>query len=243
MLKMCSKCKTWWSYGYFGKDRYSLNSLKSWCKKCANEYSRKFRAKNPDKKKEEGRIWREKNPHYFKLWYKNNQDKVKEDRRRRADRLTYHREWVKRNPNYFLQWRKDNAAHIKEWQKNYQRNRRRTDPVFRALSNSRRRFNDFIRGGCKSVSAVRDMGCTPEEFKHYIEAKFYSRKDGTPMVWENYGHSNWHIDHIIPLSFFDPTNREQLLKAWHYTNLQPLWAEDNYKKGTSISNEAQHQEK
>ena len=38
------------------------------------------------------------------------------------------------------------------------------------------------------------------------------------------------IDHIEPLCSFDLTDREQLLKACHYTNLRPLFKEDNLKK-------------
>ena len=30
------------------------------------------------------------------------------------------------------------------------------------------------------------------------------------------------------------TNEEDLYKLCHYTNLQPLWATDNLKKGTTI---------
>jgi hypothetical protein len=45
------------------------------------------------------------------------------------------------------------------------------------------------------------------------------------MSWDNYG--QWHIDHIRPISSFKQEEWEQIN---HYTNLQPLWAEDNLKK-------------
>jgi hypothetical protein len=45
------------------------------------------------------------------------------------------------------------------------------------------------------------------------------------MTWENHG--QWHIDHIKAQSRFDPTIEEEAFKCWHYTNLQPMWAEIN----------------
>lgn len=54
------------------------------------------------------------------------------------------------------------------------------------------------------------------------------------MSWDNHGFSTWHVDHKVPLAAFDLTDTEQLTKACHYTNLQPLWAHDNMSKGARI---------
>jgi hypothetical protein len=50
------------------------------------------------------------------------------------------------------------------------------------------------------------------------------------MNWDNYG--DWHLDHIIPLC--EAKTEEELFKLNHYTNLQPLWAEDNLKKNRKL---------
>jgi HNH endonuclease. len=51
------------------------------------------------------------------------------------------------------------------------------------------------------------------------------------MSWDNYGRDGWHIDHIRPCASFDLTDPEQQRQCFHYTNLQPLWAADNIRKG------------
>lgn len=92
----------------------------------------------------------------------------------------------------------------------------------------RQRLYHAIKGDYKTGSAVQDLGCSICYFKKYIESKFT-----TGMSWDNYG--MWHIDHIIPLSHFDLTDREQFLRACHYTNLQPLWAGDNLSKSNKFA--------
>jgi len=87
----------------------------------------------------------------------------------------------------------------------------------------------MVNKGIKAGSAVKDLGCTIPELIKYLESKFQ-----LGMTWENHSSTGWHIDHIIPLCEFDLTDREQFLKAAHYTNLQPLWAEDNLKKNRFV---------
>ena len=71
------------------------------------------------------------------------------------------------------------------------------------------------------------MGCSIESLISHLESQF---KDG--MSWDNYGYYGWHIDHIIPLS--SVSSEDEVYKLCHYTNLQPLWAEDNLKKSNKI---------
>jgi len=71
------------------------------------------------------------------------------------------------------------------------------------------------------------LGCTIEELKVHIQRLF-----AEGMSWDNYG--QWHIDHIVPCSVFDLSDPVEQQQCFHYTNLQPLWAEDNMTKSDKI---------
>jgi hypothetical protein len=77
----------------------------------------------------------------------------------------------------------------------------------------------------KRNNTFKIVGCTPQELKIYLEQKFIDN-----MSWENQG--KWHIDHIIPLS--SAKTEEELYNLCHFTNLQPMWAEENLRKGSKI---------
>ncbi len=111
--------------------------------------------------------------------------------------------------------------------RNHNGNRRKTDIRFRLSSNLRSRLKIALKCNYKRGSAVRDLGCSIDFFKQYMESLFT-----VGMSWDNYGQGlgRWSIDHIIPLSRVDLTDREQLLKVCHYTNLQPLWDMENKSK-------------
>lgn len=106
--------------------------------------------------------------------------------------------------------------------------RMKTDINYKLSCLLRIRLNKALKGDYKSGSAIKDLGCSVGELKLYLESKFI---DG--MSWENHG--QWHIDHIKPFAMFNLSDRQQLLKSCHYTNLQPLWAEDNLLKSNKLT--------
>lgn len=91
----------------------------------------------------------------------------------------------------------------------------------------RTRIRNAYKVGCKNSSTVELLGCSIEFFRKYIELKF---QEG--MNWNNYGNGEkqWNIDHIKPISSFDLTKEEEQMKAFHFTNCQPMWALENFKK-------------
>jgi len=78
--------------------------------------------------------------------------------------------------------------------------------------------------GEKAELTMNLIGCTVEQLRTFLEADF---EEG--MTLENYG--EWHIDHIRPCASFNLEDPEEQKKCFHWTNLQPLWALDNIKKG------------
>jgi hypothetical protein len=96
--------------------------------------------------------------------------------------------------------------------------------------NIRNRVNLAIGRQSKSASTMALLGCTISHLIAHLESLF---QDG--MSWQNHGRDGWHIDHIRPCASFDLADPEQQRQCFHYTNLQPLWAGDNLRKGSSTS--------
>lgn len=129
-------------------------------------------------------------------------------------------------------WRIANPDRVRLTQNEYIKHRSAVDPCFKIARDLRHRLNEALKTNQKVGSAVRDLGCSIEEFKLHLEAKFHNNPEtGKPMTWDNHTVRGWHIDHIRPLSSFDLTDRTQFLDACHYTNMQPLWWRDNIVKG------------
>lgn len=104
--------------------------------------------------------------------------------------------------------------------------RRVQKAVRRRWEHVRRRIAGLKRGATSRRKCSELLGCTVEEFRLHVERQFLPG-----MTWQNYGLFGWHIDHIKPISGFDLSDPAQVKECFHFSNLQPLWAEDNLRKG------------
>jgi len=109
--------------------------------------------------------------------------------------------------------------------------RKKTNIQFRIASKLRSSLYIALsrRNNSKTSYTFDLLGCSVDEFKNYMENLF-----APGMTWDNHGVYGWHIDHIIPCVAFDLTKEEDQRKCFHYTNMQPLWAKDNLKKGAKL---------
>jgi hypothetical protein len=95
-----------------------------------------------------------------------------------------------------------------------------------------------LKGNIKSERTIQLIGCSINELRKYLESQF---KEG--MNWDNHGKGingngmkEWQVDHIKPCASFDLSKPEEQRKCFHYSNLQPLWAEENRKKNSIFEN-------
>lgn len=207
-MKVCYKCKIEKDFTNFCIDKRSKDGLQEKCKNCNKEYRKANKERILEYNKKYNKIWNELNKNYFKKYYILNKEK----------KLEYSKKYNLKNKNS-----------IKEYKKEYQYNRKKSDPLYKFICNIRSLIGgSFKRGNNqfrKDAKTENILGCTVEEFKSYIESKF---TEG--MTLENYG--KWHLDHIHPISL--AKTEEEIIKLNHYTNFQPLWAEENIRKGNRL---------
>lgn len=130
---------------------------------------------------------------------------------------------------YNAKYLQANKEKLRIKQSTYYKIRSKTDPIFIVTRKLRGRLLQAVkRAGVRKCARTFELvGCTALELKAYLEAQF-----SPGMTWED--RSKWHIDHIIPCANFDLNDPEQQRACFHYTNLQPLWALDNLRKGKHV---------
>jgi hypothetical protein len=240
--KVCVKCNVEKPLDEFVKRNDSPNGFRACCKVCYNNHKK-------EKRNSSSQTQKEKIKKYHKDYFNLNRDKITDRNRdyrknNREKELNRHKKYREENPEKYresiLNYKKNNKEKIKEDAKVYYQNnkdkrriyeniRHKTDSIYRITNSVRSRINLFVKSKNirKNNTTFNIIGCTPEFFKEHLERQF---KDN--MNWDNYGLYGWHIDHIIPLS--SAKTEEEIYKLCHYTNLQPLWAEENLKKSNKL---------
>ena len=122
-------------------------------------------------------------------------------------------------------YKQDSKSRIREYNKIYQKKKYDLDLNFRLSFILRTSLARGLKRG--KSAALEYLGLPLSEFIAYIESRFQSG-----MSWDNYG--KWHLDHIIPLSKFNLDRKEEIVKACNWSNFQPLWAIENFKKNNRV---------
>jgi len=80
---------------------------------------------------------------------------------------------------------------------------------------------------CKNKHTIEYLGCNTTEYLKWI----LDNNNGYTL--KNRG-SEWHIDHVIPLSRFNLDNEEEHFIAFNWRNTMPLDAKENLSKNNKI---------
>jgi hypothetical protein len=216
-----------------------FSKSKETCKKCIRK---KYKEDNKQKIKEQSAKYRQKNKEKIKrgrLEYKQkNKEKLKENRRLRyiknkdkSNKQT--RAYYAKNKDKLKEFRKkyneENKEKIQKRLKAYRKEKIKTDPSYKLssiMSNGIWSALNVKNSSKKGSGWEKLLGYSRDDLRLHLESKF------TPeMTWENYG-SYWHIDHIVPKSWFNYScaEDEAFKVCWGLANLQPLPAKENLSK-------------
>jgi hypothetical protein len=158
--------------------------------------------------------WRDNNKEYLadksKTWYEQNKEHRKE---------------------YLKEYREKNIDKIRQTKRDYERNRKAIDPLYKLISNFRTAIYQVLKESNveKNRHYFDILQYTPEELIIHLESQF---KD--TMSWDNYG--DWHVDHKLPITSFniEEMGDKEFMKCWALENLQPMWGEENIRKSNKI---------
>jgi hypothetical protein len=232
-MKICSKCKIEKHVNDFQKCKSNKDGLQKTCKICRKEKS--IKDKNKISSYQKSRYLKNKNTllKNAKTYRDKNKEKIS------LYKKQYRIKNVKTIKNKEKKYREANKKTLQKRKKVYRiKNKESINSYFLAKYKNdynykishlvRNRINKVVKQNTKSDSTFKLLGCAIDFLREHLEKQF---KEG--MTWDNYG-KGWHIDHIKPCAAFDLTDPEQQKECFHYSNLQPLWAEENLSKGAKI---------
>jgi len=204
------------------------NLYKRWVKNNPEKVKlmkKRYRNK-PDSKLKQNLYWEEHKlelKKYNDIYKLINKDKIKEK----------NKQYKQDNNEIIIQrqriWREDNRVKLRKMQNKRYKERIINDVDYKMGLYLRIRIRMALQGKLKSDSTIELIGCDIKYLKDYLESQFDDE-----MSWTNWSMCGWHIDHIRPCASFDLSKEEEQRECFHYSNMQPLWARDNLRKGAKV---------
>lgn len=202
--KHCPDCDNWNPLTSFRGNKKFWDGLHTYCRVCAKTRDARKHSKRRDAVSIRNKEYYQENKNYI---------------------LQRNKSYVEKNKNDVNQYKSD-------WQKENGERRRirlneryRTEPNFKIAVNLRTRILNALKNNQKVGTTLDLLGCSVDFFREYLGSMF---REG--MSWDNHG-TVWHIDHKKPCASFDLSDPEQQKQCFHHTNMQPLYWQDNLKKG------------
>jgi len=225
ITKKCSKCGQFKDVSLFSKNNKTKDKLHCSCKQCDKEKYLKNRENNILRMRE----YKKNNSQKIKEYYRENTEKYKQYRdSKKEETKEYMKSYYQNNLEKRKEYLHQNKLSINSKRNFFEKKKREKDPIHKLKVYVRNRIRFYLskKSFTKKNRTFQIVGCSPRELKEYIEQNFING-----MSWENQG--KWHIDHIIPLA--SAKTEEELYKLCHFTNLQPMWASENIKKSSKIT--------
>lgn len=213
-MKICALCKIEKPITEYRPWTQRKDGLHCWCKPCLQIKKTESYHRNREKILAKQKVYKQLNP-----------EKTREARARSTQARKEHYARVKK------EWRIRTRAERLVQKALYRKNRYANDPRYALEVICRSRILGAFRanGVRKESPTAKMLGCSYEELTSHLERQF-----AQGMTWENRG-TAWHIDHRVPLA--SASTAQELEALCHFSNLQPLWAGDNYAKGAKMPHE------
>lgn len=204
------------------------------------EYQKKYYEKNEEKMQKRDKEYYQKNEEkirkyhkeYYQEYYQKNEKRLKErdkeyyqrNKRRKREYSKNNKERIKMK---MKEYRETHKEEIKEYAKEYAKE------YYKNKYNDDKQYNIRVRlGSCFNRAKEKYINENKIMISINKNINYRAIIEHLKPFPENI--KNYHIDHIIPLSFFDLTNKEQLKKAWSPINLQWLKCSENIIKSDKI---------
>lgn len=131
------------------------------------------------------------------------------------------------------EYKQQNKYYFKAYYESYKprrnaliKQRKEENPTLKVIDSLRARVKQFVKS--KTLQSSELLDCDRQHLNKWLEYNFVEGID-----FSNYG-KVWHIDHIIPCSFFDLSNEENQKICFNWSNLRPCFKEENLSKSNKI---------